>query len=85
MSSALRQRFLHVSCAHPRRRRYIRCGVCQELAKNLARELKELREEKGAKARHPHPRAAAAAASRAAAWLALTRAARAAAEGVRLA
>ena len=32
-------------------RRYIRCGVCQELAKNLARELKELREAKGAKAR----------------------------------
>ena len=39
------------AAAKPRRRRYIRCGVCQELAKNLARELKELREAKGAKAR----------------------------------
>jgi hypothetical protein len=32
-------------------RRYIRCGVCQELTKTLARHVRELREEKGAKAR----------------------------------
>ena len=44
-------------------RRYIRCSVCQELAKNLARELKELREAKGTKARRSARKAAAAAAA----------------------
>ena len=42
------------ACAHaarPAAARYIRCGVCTELAKTLARGVKDLREEKGAKAR----------------------------------